>query len=286
LVRLGNGASSRLEGLDDVVSGVQHSSMAHHAHRFLAFTREISPAIEHCELTHLERTTINLERARSEHAAYEAALRGLGCEVRRLSAGNDMPDSVFIEDTAVVLDELAIITRPGAESRRAETPAVAEAVRRYRPVAAVLAPGTLDGGDVLLVDRRLIVGCGYRSNEAGIKQLRSVVASQGYDVEAATFTGCLHLKSAATLVADDLVLLNPAWIDPGLFDPLRTIEVDPAEPYAANALRVGDAIIYPVEHARTLKRLEAAGLTIYPVPAGELAKAEGAVTCCSLLLAV
>jgi dimethylargininase len=195
-----------------------------------------------------------------------------------------MPDSVFIEDTAIVLDELAVITRPGAESRRVETAAVAAAVRSYRPVAAILAPGTLDGGDVLLAGRRLFVGVGYRSNEAGTNQLRAIVSSQGYTVDAVPFTGCLHLKSAASLVADDLVLINPAWVEAARFHPLRTIEIDPSEPYAANALPIGDTIIYPAEHVRTRARLEAAGLKLHTVPADELAKAEGAVTCCSLLL--
>ena len=194
----------------------------------LAITREISPAIERCELTHLERVPIDLSRARAQHETYEATLRTLGYEVHRLPAGDEMPDCVFIEDTAVVLDELAVIMRPGAESRRAETAAVAAAVRRYRPVATVLDPGTIDGGDVLRLGRRLIVGVGYRSNASGVKQLRAIVGSQDYTVEGAPFTGCLHFKSAASIVADDLVLINPAWVDARLFEPLRTIEIDPS----------------------------------------------------------
>ena len=252
--------------------------------RRLAFTRDISPAIENCELTHLERTTIDLTRARAEHNEYEAALRALGYEVKRLPSGPDMPDSVFIEDAAIVLDELAVIMRPGADSRRVETTAVAEAVKTYRPVAAILAPGTIDGGDVLRIGRRLYVGVGYRSNDGGVKQLGAIVSSQGYSVEAVQFQGCLHLKSAVTLVADDMVLINPEWVDADRFQPLRTIDVDPSEPYAANALLIDGTVVYPAEHVRTRKRLEAAGLTVHPVPAGELAKAEGGVTCCSLLL--
>lgn len=252
----------------------------------LALTREISPAIEHCELTHLERTPIDLARARAEHEQYEAALRALGCVVQRLPSGHDMADAVFIEDTAVVLEELAVITRPGVASRRGETAAVSQALRSHRPVAAVLAPGTLDGGDVLRSGRRLFVGSGARSNEAGIRQLWSIVASQGYSVEPVPFAGCLHLKSAATLVADDLVLVNPAWVDPDHFRPLRSLAIDAAEPFAANALRIADTIVYAAEHPRTARRLEQAGLTVRLVPAGELAKAEGAVTCCSLVFAV
>jgi dimethylargininase len=254
------------------------------APRYLAITREISPAIEQCELTHLERTTIDLRRARAQHELYEEALRELGCEVVRLPAGPDMPDSVFIEDTAIVLDELAVITRPGAASRRVETAAVATALRSHRPVAAILAPGTLDGGDVQLIGRTLYVGVGYRSNDAGVAQLRAIVASQGYSVEGVRFTGCLHLKSAISLVADDLLLINPAWVDAALFGGCRTLHVDAAEPYAANAVLLGDLIIYPEEHARTLTRIEEAGVRVRTVPADELAKAEGAVTCCSLIL--
>jgi dimethylargininase len=253
--------------------------------RPLAITRDISPAIEHCELTHLERTTIDLTRARAEHEAYESVLRELGCQIQRLPAGPDMPDSVFIEDAAIVLDELAVITRPGAESRRVETAAVAQAVREYRPVAAILAPGTLDGGDVLRIGKRLFVGAGYRSNDEGIAQLRTIVMSQGYSVEAVPFEGCLHLKSAVSIVADDLLLLNPAWVDAARFGSMRTIETDPDEALAANALMVGSTVIYPREHRATLKRLQAAGRDVRPVAAGELAKAEGGVTCCCLLVA-
>ena len=258
--------------------------MSPRTERLLAVTRDISPAIEHCELTHLERVTIDVDRARAQHREYETALRELGCEVRRLPATDDMPDSVFIEDTAVVLDELAVITRPGAESRRRETAAVAEAVRSYRPVVAILAPGTLDGGDVMVAGRRIFVGVGYRSNEAAVKQLRSMVGTQGYAVEPVEFQGCLHLKSAVTVLSSDLVLINPVWVDARRFAPLRSIEIDPAEPHAANAVRIGDDIIYAEHHVRTHKRLADAGLTIHTVPADELAKAEGAVTCCSLLL--
>jgi dimethylargininase len=258
--------------------------MSPRTERLLALTRDISPAIEHCELTHLERVTIDVDRARAQHTEYESALRELGCEVRRLPTTDDMPDSVFIEDTAVVLDELAVITRPGAESRRRETAAVAEAVRSHRPVVAILSPGTMDGGDVMIAGQRIFVGVGHRSNDAGVRQLRSMVGTQGYTVEAVEFDGCLHLKSAATVVADDLVLINPAWVDARRFAPMRVIEIDPTEPYAANVLRVGDTLIYSDQHVRTRQRLEAAGLTIRTVPADELAKAEGAVTCCSLII--
>ena len=255
----------------------------HPAHR-LAITREISSVIADCELTHVERTPIDLTRARAQHAAYERTIESLGWKVQRLPAADDMPDSVFVEDTAFVLDELAIITRPGAESRRRETVAVSEVLRGYRPLVAILSPATLDGGDILTIGDRIFVGVGGRTNEPGVRQLRAMVKSLGYTVDAAEFRGCLHLKTAATLVADDTVLVNPAWTDPAQFGALRTLEVHPDEPFAANALRIDDSVVYPAEHPRTIERLEHAGLTIRPVAIGELLRAEGSVTCLSLLV--
>ena len=253
------------------------------AHRTV-LTREISSAITHCELTHVERTPIDIVRAREQHAAYERTIESLGWRVHRLPAPDDMADSVFIEDTAFVLEELAIILRPGAESRRRETAAVSEVLRGYRPLVAILAPATLDGGDILTIGKRIFVGVGGRSNEPGLKQLRAMVKSQGYTVDAAEFRDCLHLKTAATLVAEDTLLVNPAWTDPSQFGSLRTIEVHPDEPFAANALTIDDTVLYPAEHVRTLERLEKAGIAVRPVAISELLKAEGSVSCLSLVI--
>jgi len=161
---------------------------------------------------------------------------------------------------------------------------VARVLAEYRPVGAIRAPGTLDGGDVLRVGRRVFVGLSARSSEDGIQQLRALVSPHGYGVEALPVTGCLHLKSAVTQVAPEVVLLNPEWVDPGAFDGYGRIEVDPSEPYAANALLIGDAVLYPIAFPRTAARLERAGIRLAPVDVSELAKAEGAVTCCSLIL--
>lgn len=251
----------------------------------LAFTREISPAIADCELTHLARTPIDLTRARREHGEYEDALRRAGCRVERLPAGDDLPDSVFIEDTAVVLDELAVIARPGAPSRRREVDEVRAALRRHRPLAEIVAPGTLDGGDVLRIGRRLLVGDGPRTNEGGRTQLAALVAPHGYTVETVAFDGCLHLKTAVTLVGPDLVVCNPAWVDRRALGLTRVIEADPSEPFAANALLVGGIVLHPAEFPLTGERLRRAGLNVVAVAAGELARAEGGLTCGSLLVA-
>lgn len=252
--------------------------------RLLALTRAVSPGLATCELTHLDRAPIDVATAEAQHAAYERLLESLGCTVRRVAPAPSHPDAVFIEDTAVVLDEVAVVTRPGAASRRGEVEVVAEALAPLRPLQRIEAPGTLDGGDVIVVGRRILVGRTGRSNDAGIAQLRAHVAPFGYTVEGVDVTGCLHLKSAATALDDATVLCNPAWVDPRAFAPLRTLAVDPAEPMAANVVRVGPALVHDAAHARTRAMLEAHGYTVHTTDASELAKAEGAVTCCSILL--
>jgi dimethylargininase len=254
--------------------------------RLVAITRAVSPQIGQCELTHLERQVIDVEHAQAQHGRYESCLAGLGCELHRLPAEPELPDSVFVEDTAVVLDELAIITRPGAASRRPETESIAQALRPFRRLALIQAPGTLDGGDVLRVGRVLYVGLSGRSNQAGIEQMRRLVEPFGYRVEGVPVAGCLHLKSAVTQVAEGALLINRDWVDGRTFGPdssLKLIDVDAAEPHAANALLVGGKIVYPVAYPRTRRRLEAEGIGLCAVDVSELAKAEGGVTCCSLI---
>jgi dimethylargininase len=253
------------------------------AERF-ALTRALSPAIARCELTHLPRVAIDLTVARHQHEGYETALSDLGCRVERIDADDDLPDAVFVEDAAVVFDELAIVTRPGAESRRAEIPGVARALAPHRPLHWIAAPGTVDGGDVLAVARRVFVGRSARTNAAGIEQMRRILAPFGYPVEAIDISGCLHLKSAVTAVGDHTLLINREWIDASRFSDFSLIDVDPSEPFAANVLRIGDAVVCAEAFPRTNERLRAHGLRVRTVAAGELAKAEGGVTCCSLIL--
>ncbi|HVP38951.1 MAG TPA: N(G),N(G)-dimethylarginine dimethylaminohydrolase [Candidatus Saccharimonadales bacterium] len=249
----------------------------------IAITRAVSPALGRCELSFVERRPIDVAAARRQHREYEACLEALGCGLLRLPAEAELPDSVFVEDVAVVLDELAVITRPGAESRRAECAGVAVALRPYRRLAAIQAPGTLDGGDVLAAGRHVFVGRSTRTNEDGITQLRQHLGPLGYAVEAVAVAGCLHLKSAATAVGPDQLLVHPGRVDPAAFAGLRLLEVDPAEPDAANVLRVGDTVVAATAHPRTRRRLSAAGLEVRTVDLSELAKAEGALTCCSLI---
>jgi dimethylargininase len=254
--------------------------------RTVAIVRDVGDALADCELSFVDRSPIDLALARRQHAAYAAALEAAGCEVRQAPSLPSMADAVFVEDTAIVVDELAVLTRPGAESRRGEVASMAEALRSLRPLAWIEAPGTIDGGDVLRIGRSVYVGQSARTNATGLEQLRALLAPHGYSVEGVRTRGCLHLKSAVTVVADDTVLVNPHWLVDDPFGRHRRIEVDPAEEHAANALRAGDAVLYPASFPLTARRLRDAGIDLRLLDLSELQKAEGATTCCSVLVPV
>jgi dimethylargininase len=227
---------------------------------------------------------IDVGRARDQHAGYERALESAGCTVHRLSAQDALPDAVFIEDTAIVLDEIAIIARPGAESRRAETAGIEEVLKRYRLLGHITAPGTVDGGDVLVAGRMVFVGQSVRTNPEGIEQLRRIVEYFGYTVQAVPVAGCVHLKSAVTAAGNGMLVMNPAWIDPGEFSGFEIIEVPEDEGAAANVLAVNGRVLCAEGFPRTREGLERRGVQTTAVDVSELAKAEGAITCCSLLV--
>ncbi len=249
-----------------------------------AITRQISPAMENCLLTHMERIPLNLDLARRQHAAYCQALEAVGCRVVEMPPQPDWPDSVFVEDTALVFDELAVLTRPGAPERRPEVPSIAQALVPYRRLVALQAPAALDGGDVLRLERSVYVGLSTRSNTAAVAQLAEILGPYGYSVHGLEVSGCLHLKSAVTRVGPNLLLFNPEWVSPEVFRPFECLAVDPDEPNAANALLVGERVIYPTQYPKTAARLKARGIELVGVDVSELVKAEGAVTCCSLVV--
>lgn len=238
----------------------------------IAITRDVSPAIAQCELTHLARTPIDYDRAVAQHDAYRDLLRSLGCEVVELPADPAHPDCVFVEDTAIVLDDIAVMTRPGAESRRGETGVIANALSSFRPLAFIEAPATIDGGDVLVLDDRIYVGLSTRTNEEALAQLRALTKREVIGVPV---PGALHLKSAITRVSRTELLVNRDWIDVAPFAGWTLIDTE-----QPNALLIGDVVIYP----RGFDLAPLAHLDVRLVDADELAKAEGGVTCCSILV--
>lgn len=247
-----------------------------------ALTRAVSPSIGRCELSRMPRNPIDLARAEAQHRQYEACLRELGAAVVSLPAQPDLPDSVFVEDAAVVLDEVAVIARMGAESRRPETESVAHALAGFRALRCIKQPGTLEGGDVVRVETSFFVGLSERTNAPAIEQFAGFVEMFGYSVEPMRVTGCLHLKSACCCLGRETLLANREWFDAAPLRRFRILDVAPEEPWAANVLAVNGAIVMPHVFPATRRMLEREGFDVRTVQICELMKAEAGVTCMSL----
>ncbi len=245
-----------------------------------AITRAVSPTIAACQLTYREREAIDIALAREQHRAYEMCLAELGVEVISLAAEADYPDAVFVEDAAIVLDEIAVMTRPGAASRRGEAESLARVLERYRLLCWLRDPATLDGGDVMLAGKTLFVGVTARSNAAGIGQLAAAVEAFGYHVRPVVVRGCLHLKSACSYIGD-AVLVNRPWVDETAFAGMRLVDVP--EECGANVLAVGETVLVAAAAPRTAELLRGMGRQVKLLDNSELMKAEGALTCCSLI---
>ncbi len=246
-----------------------------------ALTRLPGPALADCELTHIERQPIDIARAKAQHRAYRAALEQAGARVTVLPALPDHPDSCFVEDTAVILPELVILTRPGAASRRGEVAHIAPQLPQDRPQVTLAAPATIDGGDVLVIGRDIFIGLTARSNAEAVQQVAVAAAAFGYRTTGVPLAGALHLKTAASALAADLVLVNTGWIDPAIFG-RRHLASAPGEPFAANSLTVGSTVFHAAG-AATAARITAAGFDVVALDISEFAKAEAGLTCLSLI---
>jgi dimethylargininase len=248
-----------------------------------AITRAVSPSLSQCELSFIPRQPIDLAKAQSQHQAYEKLLADMGARVISLHAEPHLPDSMFVEDPALVLDELAVIFPLGTESRRREAPSIAAALQPFRQLQHVQLPGMLEGGDILRLGRKLFVGLTARSNADGIAQLSAIVAPHGYQVIGVPVPGCLHLKSAVTALDEHTLLANRFWFDSSFFPEYDWLDVDPTEPLAGNALTLSGTVIFPAAFPRTRARIEARGFTVATLDISELQKAESGLTCSSLL---
>jgi dimethylargininase len=248
-----------------------------------AITRKVSSALATCELSFIERKPIDTEKARAQHNAYEALLVKLGARVISLPEEPDLPDSMFVEDPAIVLDELAVICSMGTESRRKEVPTIAAELEKFRKLAYVKLPGTLEGGDVLCVGKKVFVGISARSNPEGIRQLAVTLEHYGYDLTAIRVNGCLHLKSAVTTLGRDTLLANRSWFDWKRMESFAWVDVDASEPHAGNALTISNTVVFPASFPKTRAKIEAGGFNVQSLDISELQKAESGLTCSSLL---
>jgi dimethylargininase len=249
-----------------------------------ALTHMPSPAMSECLLTFVGRSAIDHHRAKAQHEAYCRMLGDCGANVRTLDVNCELPDCAFIEDLAVVLDEVTVITRPGTTARRRETARIEPVLCDYRPMERVDAPATLEGGDVLQVGRTLLVGLSSRTNAPGVAALDAVARRFGYDVRAVPVHGCLHLKTACTALPDRRLLINRAWVDVDALHEYELIDVPVSEPWGANVVCIGDRVISAAAHAATTDLICGLGIDVCTVELDEFAKAEGGVTCLSLLV--
>jgi len=249
-----------------------------------AITRAISPLLINCELTHIDRKSIDYEKAEDQHAEYENALEKMGYSIRRLTETPHLPDSVFVEDTAVVFPEIGIISRPGAASRRPETESMAEVLKDYRDLRFIQEPATLDGGDVLKLGKKVFIGNSKRTNTEAIRQVTDILKPFGYEVTGVPITKCLHLKTAIAPIEDDLLLINPEWVHPDTFPGFHCETIHPDEPYGANVMRNDNWALCPVSFPHTSKWLRKNGYEVISIDQSELAKAEAGLTCCSVIV--
>lgn len=248
-----------------------------------ALTRAVGSNIRDCQLSYVGREPIDVQKARRQHAAYRAVLSELGVEVITLSYENEHPDGVFVEDAAVVFDEVAVMCRPGAESRRLEIRSVSAALVKHRRLEYIFEPGLLDGGDVLTIGKDVYVGLSSRSNQEAVFQLKAILTKFDYNVRPVRMQGCLHLKTACTYLGWSHLLANPHWVDLSQFEKFQIVQVDPSEPFAANSLALRQKILYPSCFPKTQRKIESKGFETVLLDISELQKAEAGLTCLSII---
>ena len=248
-----------------------------------AITRRVSPCIRKCELTYLTRRPIDIRRARQQQQAYERLLSELGLHVISLPAEQELPDAVFVEDTAVVTDEVAVVTTMGCDSRRREVDSISPVLEKYRLLQSINGAGLLEGGDVVQVGRTLFVGVSTRTNVNGIAQLREIVTPYDYEVRPVQVKGCLHLSTGCGFIGRNTILANPSWVDLSPFEGFEIINVSPSEPWGANARTLADHVLISAASPQTAARVRERGFRVLPVAISEFEKAEGGLTCLTLI---
>ena len=249
----------------------------------IALTHEISPEINRCELSYINRQPIDYNLAVKQHETYCDALREEGLTVIEMSMNREYPDSTFVEDTAVVVDELAIMTNMGAESRRGEVIGVESELKNYRKIYHIKEPATLDGGDVLRVGRNIYVGITPRTNNRGAEFLASALTPFGYNVTPVTVKDCLHFKSACTAIDNQTLLVNPEWIDSNEFEGFKIVNIDKSEPWSANTLWINNTVYIHAGFTKTAEKIQKLGFSVKTIDISELIKAEAGLTCSSII---
>ena len=252
----------------------------------LVITHLPSPALQECELTFVQSEPISIEKANRQHQDYCAMLERCGAKVITLDKNLSLPDSVFVEDPIIVLDEIAVLASMGVESRRKESEALATFFKNYRTIQHIALPARMEGGDVLKVGKTLFVGDSARTNKEGIQALEVILKPFGYRVIPVKVTGCLHLKTGVTALDDTTLIINPKWVDESAFQGFRKLSVPSEEPFGANVLRIGDTLCMNEAFPKSIELVKALGYQIESVNISEFVKAEAGLTCMSVLMEV
>jgi len=251
----------------------------------IALTRRPSVNLYAGERTHVPLVALDHTLAEQQHDAYCRTIEHCGMAVVVLPAELELPDSTFVEDTALVLDEIAVLCSLGAEARRREPRLIEPVLREHRDVQRIELPATIDGGDVLRIGRTLLVGRSSRTNDAAIAALGAIGARFGYDIIPVAVRGCLHLKTACTALPDGRLLVNREWTDADALAGFELIDVPAGEPWGANILPIQGQVLLAAAHPRTAELIERLGFPVQKIDLSEFAKVEGGVTCLSLLIA-
>lgn len=244
-----------------------------------AITRKVADSINNCELTYAQRQKIDVEKAREQHQNFEDSLRKLGAEVLSLESDNSLPDSVFVEDTAVVTRDVAVIASMGAQSRKGEPQKTAQVLKQFRPLKYMNTSVALEGGDVVEVEDSYFVGISTRTSKAGFDHFAEILMPYGYKIIPVPVKGCLHLTTAGTYIGKNTMLANPNWVDISMFKNMDVIEINSNEPWAGNAVHINGQVLLPASSARTAEKLYSRGFEVHTVDVSELEKAEAGLTC-------
>jgi dimethylargininase len=253
-------------------------------HTARAIVRGIPSTFDDCIKPPESKQPIDLALAREQHRSYCSSLRGLGIRLIELEADECYPDCTFVEDTAIVAGETAVIARFGVAARAGEETAVEAEISRYERIVTIEPPATIEGGDVLKIDTTLFVGITSRTNREGAAQLERAVAADGFSVVPVPVTGVFHLKSAVTYLGNGHIALASGHFDESIFKRFAKIAIPPEETYATNCLAANDAVLVSAGFPRTRDRIQSAGFTVIETQSSEFKKAGGSLTCLSILL--
>lgn len=248
-----------------------------------AITHKVSPHINECELTFLDRSTIDIELAARQHDAYCAVLERLGVTVERLSENESYADACFVEDTAIVAGHLAVICSPGVSSRRGETGLIERELSKHKKTVRISLPATIEGGDVLQVGEKIFAGQSSRTNSLGISELARILEPHGYSVTPVKTKGSLHLKSACTAIDDETLFVNPEWVDLTPLKGFNLVCTPPEEPWSANVLRVGETVCLQAGFPAAAELIQRLARRVEIIDTSELRKAEAGLTCSSII---